>query len=100
MARTVNTIYNAILADKANYAELSDLSTTSQTGIWRLWAYITALAIHLHERIFDAFKVEVNELIAVGLFRARRFLTSVVLAAVFWPVPNVLVRSFIFCLAS
>lgn len=77
MARTVNTIYNAILADKANYAELSDLSATSQTGIWRLWAYITALAIHLHERIFDAFKVEVNELIAVSKVHTGRWYQAV-----------------------
>lgn len=77
MARTVNTIYNAILADKASYAELSNLNTSSQTGIWRLWAYITALAIHLHERIFDAFKLEINELIAVSKVHSGRWYQAV-----------------------
>lgn len=64
MARTVTDIYNAILADKAARPELSSLTTTSQTAIWRVWAYITAMAHHLLEKIFDAFKLEVNDLIA------------------------------------
>lgn len=77
MARTVKTIYDAILADKANYAELAEANTTSQTGLYRLWAYITALAIHLHERIFDAFKIEIDELIAVSKVHSGRWYQAV-----------------------
>lgn len=56
MARTVNEIQNAILADMSNRTELGVLNSTSQTSIYRLWSYITAIAIYLLEVLFDAHK--------------------------------------------
>ena len=66
-ARTLNEIYAEIINEKQNYTELNalqpninslqtllaELQTTSKVGIWRLWAYITALAIWTHEKLID-----------------------------------------------
>lgn len=67
MARTESEIYNAILDDKVAEAGLAELNSSSNTAIWRLWAWITAKAIHLHEQIFDKHKVEVEALIATAV---------------------------------
>lgn len=74
MARTILEIYDAIIAEKETGTQLqdltpdpetstqllSDLSSGSKVAIWRLWAYITAVAIYAHEVIFDIFKEEVQ----------------------------------------
>jgi hypothetical protein len=64
MARTVETIYNEIIAKKDSYAELTDLNSTSATAIYKLWAYVVAFAIFAHEKINDFFKEEVQDLVA------------------------------------
>ena len=77
MSRSISEIYNAIIAEKETFTELnqltpipettqtllSDLKTTSKVGIWRLWAFVIAVAIYAHEEIFDAHTEEVEELI-------------------------------------
>lgn len=74
MARSISTIYEAIIAEKESQSSLdgllpaneeyttflSDLSSASKVAIWRLWAYITAVAIHTHEVVYDLFKEEVQ----------------------------------------
>lgn len=74
MARTIAEIYDEIITEKQNQAALNglqpaiddsqtlldDLTTTSKVAIWRLWAFITAVAINVHENIFDLHKAEIN----------------------------------------
>lgn len=63
MARTVNEIQTEILNSIANNTVLSDLNSTSNVAIYRLWAYIMAVAINLHELLFDTHKAEVNDIV-------------------------------------
>lgn len=74
MARTIAEIYAAIAADKDNQSSiaalapaadteqqlLAALNSTSKVAIWRLKAYIVAVAIHLHELLWDGFRAEVQ----------------------------------------
>lgn len=74
MARTIAAIYDSIIAEKETGSQLQDLtpdpetstqllselSSGSKVAIWRLWAYITAVAIYAHEVIFDLFQEEVQ----------------------------------------
>src|SRR5438128_1321863 len=74
MARTVAEIYAEIIAEKDSLAELSgltpasddlqglmnDISSASKVAIWRLWAYLMAYAIFVHETIWDQFKAAVQ----------------------------------------
>jgi len=74
MARTIGTIYGEIVAYKDSQSAisalapsadteqllLSALTSTSKVAIWRLWAYITAVAIFTHEVLWDLFRAEVQ----------------------------------------
>jgi hypothetical protein len=74
MARTIEEIYTLIVQDKdaqtsiqtlAPTADteqqlLSDLNSTSKVAIWRLMAYVMAVATHTHELLWDFFKTEVQ----------------------------------------
>lgn len=76
--RSIAQIYAEIVAEKDNNVTLngllpagdtqddllSDLSTGSKVAIWRLWAYIMAVAIYVHEALFEQFRAEVEELAA------------------------------------
>ena len=76
MARSISTIYDAIIAEKENHTELDalvpnpddaqtfldDLTSTSKVAIWRHWFWVVAVAIHVHELIFDNHKTEVEAL--------------------------------------
>lgn len=78
MARSIKEIYNQIVAEKQSFGELdiyqpsytdnafdallSDLTSNSKVAIWRLWVFITAVALYFHEKIFDLHKVEVQEI--------------------------------------
>lgn len=53
MARSISLIKSQILAEKANQAALSGLTSPSQTAIFNLWAYVTAVCINLHEQYID-----------------------------------------------
>lgn len=80
MARTINEIYDEIIAEKEGQTVLNgltpnpetstnllnDLSSSSKVGIWRLWAYITAVAISIHENVFEIFKAEAEEIAAAA----------------------------------
>lgn len=63
MARSVEIIHADILANITNNTTLSELNSTSKVAVYRLFAYIIALAIYLHEVIFDAHKTEIDGLI-------------------------------------
>lgn len=80
MARTINEIQEIILSRKAVTPSLSplevltlseqnslaNLTSTSKVSIWRLWVYIVAFTVWTLEKIFDTFKIEVEETIALN----------------------------------
>jgi hypothetical protein len=82
MARTVEEIYNSMIAEKQNAATLSGLmpqyqmntptpdnpfmdladnvNSQSQVSVWQFWIYIVSCGIYLLEFLFDAFKADVQ----------------------------------------
>lgn len=86
MARTINEIQEAILAEKDNAAELNALSILTQNEIdavqpdskskvseWRLWVWVVAVAIWSLEKLFDMFRKEVDEQIAATRVHTRKW---------------------------
>lgn len=63
MARTIAEIQAEIIAAKEARTELAVLSSSSRTAIWRLWIYITAVAIWTLENLFGLHKAEVTDII-------------------------------------
>lgn len=69
MARTILEIYDEIILEKENQTSLSGLlpasesssnllaalTSGSKVAVWRLWAYTMAVAIHIHEQLWDIF---------------------------------------------
>lgn len=80
MARTISEIYDEIIAEKESQAALSGLtpdpetalgllaalSSSSKVAVWRLWAYITAVAIWTHEQVFELFVIEAEAIAAAA----------------------------------
>ena len=64
MARSIATIKQQIIEAKNAETSLSGLTSTSQTAIWNLWVYITAVAINLHEQLWDIFRTEIEGIAA------------------------------------
>lgn len=58
MARTITEIQDEIIANVNT--DLPELTSTSQVALWRLWTYIVAVAIAVHEQLWDAFKVDLQ----------------------------------------
>lgn len=73
MARTVTEIYNGLLEEKAATLELSALDSTSTTAVWRAWLMVVAVAIAIHEAIFDAHKAEVTSLIEAQRVHTKKW---------------------------
>lgn len=85
--RTLEQIQTSILdkkAETANLSALEVLTTSEKTGIaglnsnskvaiWRLWVFIQAFSIWIHESIFDAHVVEIEELIALNKIHTSRW---------------------------
>lgn len=63
MARSIETIQTDILTSISENANLQGLNSTSRVAIYRLIAYIVAVAIHVHEVLFDTHKKEVEDII-------------------------------------
>ena len=77
MTRTISEIYNAMIDEKSNYTQLStllpeaenfnnlktDILSTSKVAIWRLYIYIVAVAIWIHEGLWDLFKDEITQIV-------------------------------------
>jgi hypothetical protein len=75
--RSLNQIYDEIIAEKENLSVLqglylpteagvsntqkllNDLSSNSKVAIWRLWAWVTAVIIWTHETLWEKFKAEI-----------------------------------------
>ena len=73
--RTIGEIYSEIVAYKDSQSAIqalaptadteqqlqADLNSTSKVAIWRLWAYLTAVAIWTHESLWELFRIEVQK---------------------------------------
>lgn len=66
--RTITEIQNEIITAKNADANLSALNSTSLTAVWRLWTYITAVAIYVHEALWDKHKIEINALVETAIW--------------------------------
>ena len=83
-ARTINEIQTEILYNKDSASELDALSiliapeqanvnSDSKVSEWRLWVWVTAVAIWTLEKLFNIFKIEVEERIAATRVHTRRW---------------------------
>ena len=77
MSRSIQTIFNEIIVEKETFSSLSgltspvtpdtsqnllaDLTSTSKVAIWRLKFWVQAVAIFIHESLFDTFKSDVEK---------------------------------------
>jgi hypothetical protein len=94
MARTIADIYAEIAAAKDSQAALAELApdadtaqelmtaltSSSRVAIWRLWAYVTAVAIHTHEVLWDLYRAEVEKRAAEAIVGTLRWYQATVLA--------------------
>ncbi len=64
MARTIAQIQAEMDAEQALQTGLSGLNSPSQTAIYTLWKYIISSAIWAHEKLWDLFKVELEDIVA------------------------------------
>ena len=63
MARSINTIYSLIIAEKEAKAELAALTSESATAVFRLWAWVTAAVLYTVEAMHDLFRIEIDTLL-------------------------------------
>ena len=91
--RSLEDIQNSILTQKKETDSLSPLevlttsekntlgnvTSASKVAIWRLWVFIVSYAIWLHERVFDAHKNEILELIAQNKIHTSKWYREQVL---------------------
>lgn len=61
MARSVNEIFNSLVAEKQRQPALSALTSTSATAVWRLILYVIAYGINVLEQLWDIYASEVNK---------------------------------------
>ena len=66
MARTVNEIQAAIIADVQADSTLSGLTSTSKRAIWRVWTFIVAVAIAVLEQLMDKFKSDNETIVSLA----------------------------------
>jgi hypothetical protein len=59
MAKTVQQIYNELVAEKATKPELAGLNSSSQTAIFTLWLWVVAFA---HKLLYDMWDVTKNDI--------------------------------------
>jgi hypothetical protein len=64
MARTITEIQQSIITAKNSDPTLADLSSTSNTAIWKLWTYVVAVCMWTLENLFDFHKQEVTNILA------------------------------------
>jgi len=87
MARTLIEIYDAIDLERQNNAMLqtlqpnidtvqallNDITTPSRVAEWRLMQWIVAVAIWSHEKLWDLFKAEVEDIAANAVYGTPRW---------------------------
>lgn len=62
MARSTAEIQSEIIQAKDNDPTLANLNSPSKTAIWRLWTWIVATAIQIHEQYLDAGILEMEQI--------------------------------------
>jgi hypothetical protein len=60
MARSIDEIQAAIIADVQADSTLSGLTSTSKRAIWRLWTFVIAVSINILEQLIDVFKTNTD----------------------------------------
>ena len=60
MARTIKEIYDEMIAVKMQQPALNNLTSNSNTALWRLFLYIPSVAISVMEQLYDLLKVELD----------------------------------------
>ena len=63
MARSIETIYSLIIAEKEAKAELAGLTSESAAAVWRLWVWVTAAVLFTTESMFELFKQEIESIV-------------------------------------
>ena len=63
-ATTITAIYNNILAQKSATSGLNSLNNPSQTAIWNLWAYITAVCIWIQTQLWSTYQSQIETIIS------------------------------------
>ena len=61
MARTTEEIFADMVAEKGRRTELDGLDSPSAAAVWRLMLYVVAYAIGVLERLWEAYRAEVEE---------------------------------------
>lgn len=75
MSRSIQEIFDEIIVEKETFSSLDDLvpnpdssqtflddlTSSSKVAIWRLMFWVMAVAIFIHESLFDAFKADVEK---------------------------------------
>lgn len=64
MARTIDQIFEALVAEKESRPELAGLTSTSKVAIWRMLLYIDAVCAWSLEKLFDIHVASVREILA------------------------------------
>lgn len=78
MARSIQEIYNELSAEKDSMSRLkalqpnadkaqtllSDITSASKVADWRLWLWLMAFAVHIHEGYLDLFRKEIDAKVA------------------------------------
>jgi hypothetical protein len=64
MARSIEVIKQQMIEAKNGQPGLAGLNSPSQSAIWNLWMYITAVAINFHEQLWDIFRTEIEQIAA------------------------------------
>jgi len=64
MATSIEDIIIEMDTEQALQPDLATLNSPSQSAIYTLWKYITAVVINLHEQLWDIFKLEIEAIAA------------------------------------
>lgn len=63
----INEIFTQLTDTVDDDANLTGLTSTSNTAIWRLWAYVSAVCYWIHEYLWGLFKIEVEAKVATAI---------------------------------
>lgn len=64
MARTIQQIYDSMIAEKSRRPELNGLDSSSNVAFYKGSFWVVAFAIFLLESLFDELRIEINEIIS------------------------------------
>lgn len=79
MAKTVQAIYDEIVDRKNADTNLSSLTSTSGTAIWRLWAWLTALCHAVIYNEWDVFKATLTNLVSANRYGTAAWYVEITL---------------------